>query len=128
MGARKFAWLGDVRLDREWDGGGFRVVPKLDLFHPGAVDLIASLFAALARQAVAGILIQDHLTLRREGFSAWDSRLHPRQRPDADPRRMLAPGTAQQRAWEAVKVACVGEAPGASPAPAAPPGRGSPSA
>lgn len=113
MGARKFAWLGDGKLlDREWDGSGFRAVPKLDLFHPGAVDLIASLFADLARQPVAGILIQDDLTLlRREGFSAWGQAAFIRASGlDADPRLMLAPRTAQQRAWEAVKVACVGEA------------------
>lgn len=113
MGARKFAWLADPRLlDREWDGSGFHAVPKLDLFHPGAVDLIASLFAALARQEVAGILIQDDLTLlRREGFSPWGQAAFIRASGlDADPRLMLAPGTAQQRAWEDVKVACVGEA------------------
>lgn len=113
MGARKFAWLRDGGLlDLEWDGSGFRAVPKLDLFHPGAVDLIASLFADLARQGPAGILIQDDLTLlRREGFSAWGRAAFIRASGlDADPRRMLAPGTAHQRAWEAVKVARVGEA------------------
>jgi hypothetical protein len=113
MGARKFAWLRDGELlDREWEGSGLRAVPKLDLFHPAAVDLIASLFADLARQAVAGILIQDDLTLlRREGFSAWGRAAFIRASGlDDDPRLMLAPGTAHQRAWEAVKVACVGEA------------------
>jgi biofilm PGA synthesis lipoprotein PgaB len=113
MGARKFAWLRERGLlDREWDGSGFRAVPKLDLFHPGAVDLIASLFADLARQEVSGILIQDDLTLlRREGFSAWGRAAFIRASGlNDDPRLMLAPGTEQQRAWEAVKVACVGEA------------------
>lgn len=111
MGARKFAWLDDGELlDREWDGSGFRVVPKLDLFHPGAVDLIVSLFAALARQPVSGILIQDDLTLlRREGFSAWGRAAFIRASGlAADPRLMLAQGTAQQRAWEALKAARVG--------------------
>lgn len=112
MGARKFAWLSDSEiLDREWDGRSFRPIPKLDLFHPGAVDLIASLFSALARQKVAGILIQDDLTLlRSEGFSAWGRAAFTRASGlDAEPARMLLRGTAHQRAWESVKVARVGE-------------------
>jgi hypothetical protein len=106
MGARKFAWLGDRDLlDREWRAGETRPIPKLDLFNPQAQELIVNLFSALARQGVAGILIQDDLILQRfEGFSSWGKASFNRaSNMTVDPRRMLAPGTAQNRAWEDLK-------------------------
>lgn len=112
MGARKFAWLGDERLlDRGWQGGAERTLPKLDLFNPAAVDLLAALFAALARQPVRGILIQDDLTLlRHEGFSRWGREAFARESGlAADPERMLAKGSAWARAWEETKTARVGQ-------------------
>ena len=112
MGARKFAWLNDDDLrDREWTGTGSRAIPKLDLFNPQARELIVRLFAALARQGVQGILIQDDLILmRNEGFSNWGKASFSRASGlDADPLRMLATGTEQQRAWESLKVARIGE-------------------
>jgi len=107
MGARKFAWLSDRDLlDREWRAGETRAIPKLDLFNPQAQELIVNLFSTLARQGVAGILIQDDLILQRfEGFSSWGKASFSRASGMAvDPRRMLAPGTAQNRAWEDLKV------------------------
>ncbi len=112
MGTRKFAWLEDNDLlDREWSAGKARLIPKLDLFNPRAQELIAMLFAHLARQPVAGILIQDDLTiLGGEGFSSWGKACFTHHSGlDADPRLMLARGTAHNRVWQERKAACVGE-------------------
>ena len=112
MGARKFAWLDDNDLrDREWTGDGSRAIAKLDLFNPQARELIVKLFAALARQGVQGILIQDDLTLLQgEGFSSWGRASFTRASGlAADPRRMLKRGSLHQRAWEDLKTARVGE-------------------
>jgi len=106
MGARKFAWLRDATLlDREWSAGGSRPVPKLDLFNPQAQELIAKMFAALARQLLQGILIQDDLTLLRyEGFSSWGRASFTQYSGlAAEPLRMLARGSAHNRAWEDLK-------------------------
>lgn len=113
MGTRKFAWFGDERLlDRQWRDGREQVLPKLDLFNPEALELQAALLAALARQPVRGILLQDDLTLLQgEGFSGWGQAAFARASGlAADPRLMLKRGTAQQRAWQELKVARVGEA------------------
>jgi hypothetical protein len=110
MGARKFAWLGDDGLlDREWSAGSMRTIPKLDLFNPKAQELVVRMFAGLARQPVRGILIQDDLTLlESEGFSSWGRASFSRASGlDADPRRMLARGSAQNRAWEDLKAGSV---------------------
>lgn len=112
MGARKFAWLGDARLlDREWRDGETRPIAKLDLFNPRALDLLVDLFAQLARQPVRGILIQDDLTLlRAEGFSSWGrARFSRASGLAADPRRMLAAGSAANLAWEDLKAGTVTE-------------------
>ena len=112
MGARKFAWLDDDGLrDREWTGDGSRAIDKLDLFNPQGRELIVKLFAALARQDIQGILIQDDLTLLQgEGFSSWGRASFTRASGlEADPRRMLKRGSAHQRAWEDLKTARVGE-------------------
>jgi hypothetical protein len=112
MGVRKFAWLADRELlDSEWSGGEAKPISKLDLFNPRALELVVALFAQLSRQKVSGILIQDDLTiLRGEGFSSWGKARFARASGlDADPRRMLARGTAHQRAWEDLKVLCVAE-------------------
>jgi len=112
MGARKFAWLGnDALLDREWSAGEPRPIPKLDLFNPQALGLIVALFSRLAGQPVQGILIQDDLTLLRgEGFSNWGKASFIQASGlEADPRRMLARGTAHYRAWEDVKARRVAE-------------------
>ncbi len=113
MGTRKFAWFGDQRLlDRQWRDGREHMIPKLDLFNPEALELQAALLAALARQPVRGILLQDDLTLLQgEGFSGWGKAAFARASGvAADPRSMLKRGTAQQRAWQELKVARVGEA------------------
>jgi hypothetical protein len=110
MGARKFAWLADpALLDREWRDGAARLVPKLDLFNPQAQELIAELFGRLARQPVGGVLIQDDLTLLgREGFSSWGRASFVRASGlEAEPRRMLARGSAHAQAWEDLKSATV---------------------
>jgi hypothetical protein len=110
MGARKFAWLHrQDLLDREWRAGEERSIPKLDLFNPQAQDLIVGLFSRLAGQGVAGILIQDDLTLQRfEGFSSWGKASFSRAAGlTADPGRMLAAGTSHQRAWEDLKTSRV---------------------
>jgi hypothetical protein len=112
LGARKFAWLADrTLLDGEWRDGGVRSIPKLDLFNPQAQELIVRLFGELARQRVDGILIQDDLTLlQSEGFTAWGlAGFRQACALDADPRLMLARGTAQHRAWQELKVAKVRE-------------------
>ncbi len=112
MGARKFAWLADNGLlDREWSAGEARRIPKLDLFNPQAQELIVMLFTHLARQPVAGILIQDDLTiLGGEGFSSWGKASFTRQSGlEADPGLMLSRGSAQNRVWEELKAVCVGE-------------------
>ena len=112
MGARKFAWLDDNGLlDREWSAGKVRIIPKLDLFNPQAQELLVMLFTRLARQPVAGILIQDDLTiLRGEGFSSWGKASFTRYSGlDADPGLMLSRGSAYNRVWEEVKTVCVGK-------------------
>jgi biofilm PGA synthesis lipoprotein PgaB len=112
MGARKFAWLNrQGLLDQEWRAGETRPVPKLDLFNPQAQELIVNLFARLSRQAIKGILIQDDLTLQRfEGFSSWGRASFSRASGmTADPRRMLARGSAHNRAWEDLKAGRVAE-------------------
>lgn len=112
MGARKFAWLREERLlDRHWHKGESQPIPKLDLFNPEAVELQAALFAALARQPVRGILVQDDLTLlRQEGFSRWGREAFARESGlAADPARMLAKGSAWARAWEETKTTRVGQ-------------------
>lgn len=112
MGARKFAWLRDADLlDREWASGEARMIPKLDLFNPRAQELVVRLFAQLARRRVSGILIQDDLIfLRHEGFSSWGQACFARASGlDADPRLMLAKGSAHQRAWQDLKVRQVSE-------------------
>lgn len=112
MGARKFAWLKKRDLlDLEWIAGETRPIPKLDLFNPQAQELIVNLFSRLARQAIKGILIQDDLTLQRfEGFSSWGRASFSRASGmTADPRRMLARGSAHNRAWEDLKAGCVAE-------------------
>jgi hypothetical protein len=106
MGGRKFAWLrDDALLDREWSAGGSRPIPKLDLFNPEAQELIVRMFAALARQPLQGILIQDDLTLlRHEGFSSWGRASFTQASGLAvEPSRMLAQGSAHNRAWEDLK-------------------------
>jgi hypothetical protein len=112
MGARKFVWLGDAGLlDREWSARETRSIPKLDLFNPQALELIVKLFGQLARQQVKGILIQDDLTLlRNEGLSIWGRASFSRASGlAADPRRMLAKGSAHNLAWEDLKVRRVAE-------------------
>jgi biofilm PGA synthesis lipoprotein PgaB len=112
MGARKFAWLTDRELlDREWHAGGARLIPKLDLFNPRAQELVVKLFGQLAGQRVQGILIQDDLTLlRSEGFSSWGrASFAGVSGLDAEPRRMLAKGTAHHGLWEDLKARRVGE-------------------
>ncbi len=107
MGGRKFAWMrDDLLLDRDFRAGDPVSIPKLDLFNPRAVDLIVGLFAQLARQPVKGILIQDDLTiLRNEGFSNWGKASFSRASGlAAEPRRMLAGGSAHNLAWEDLKV------------------------
>jgi len=111
MGARKFAWLDDPNLlDSEWNAGATRRIPKLDLFNPQALELIVRLFGRLARQQVRGILIQDDLTLlRREGFSNWGKASFSRASGMAALENlMLQKGSAQNLAWEELKVKCVG--------------------
>ena len=58
-----------------------------------------------------GILIQDDLTLQRfEGFSSWGRASFSRASGmTADPRRMLARGSAHNRAWEDLKAGRVAE-------------------
>jgi hypothetical protein len=112
MGARKFAWLKDAGLiDREWRSGEARPIHKLDLFNPRAQELLVRLFAQLARQPIAGILIQDDLTLLgNEGFSNWGRASFTRHRGvEAEPRRMLARGSAHNRSWEDLKAKRVSE-------------------
>jgi hypothetical protein len=112
MGTRKFAWLNrQDLLDQEWSAGETRPLPKLDLFNPQAQELIVNLFARLASQAIKGILIQDDLTLQRlEGFSSWGRASFSRASGmTADPRRMLARGSAHNRAWEDLKAGRVAE-------------------
>jgi hypothetical protein len=112
MGARKFAWLNDSGLlDTEWDERRPRLIPKLDLFNPQAQELIVKLFAQLARQPVQGILVQDDLTLlRNEGFSSWGKASFFRASGmAAEPPRMLARGSAHNRAWEELKAGKVAE-------------------
>lgn len=107
MGTRKFAWLKDSGLlDHEWASGVPRLTSKLDLFNPQSLELIVRLFGQLARQQVAGILIQDDLTLLRgEGFSSWGKASFTRASGlAADPQRLLAGGSAHNRVWEDVKV------------------------
>jgi hypothetical protein len=112
MGTRKFAWLNDAGLlDREWTPSGALLIPKLDLFNPESLELIVRLFNQLARQPVAGILIQDDLTLlRSEGFSNWGKASFSRASGlAADPQRMLRQGSAHNLAWENLKVRRVAE-------------------
>ena len=112
MGARKFAWLDDAGLlDREWSERRPRLIPKLDLFNPLAQELIVKLFAQLARQPVQGILVQDDLTLLgNEGFSNWGKASFTRASGlAAEPPRMLARGSAHNRAWEELKAGRVAE-------------------
>ncbi|MBN2346716.1 MAG: hypothetical protein JXO51_10040 [Candidatus Aminicenantes bacterium] len=106
MGVRKFAWLDDPRLlDREWREGTASLIPKLDLFNPQAQDLIAGLFASLARLPICGILVQDDLAiLRNEGFSSWGkASFHLASGLAAEPRRMLAVDSDAGRVWEDLK-------------------------
>jgi hypothetical protein len=113
MGARKFAWMAEAGLlDREWRAGGTHPIAKLDLFNPRALDLVAGLFAQLARRQVRGILIQDDLTLQRsEGFSSWGLASFSRASGlAAEPRRMLDRGSAANLAWEDLKAGTVTEA------------------
>lgn len=113
MGTRKFAWLNNAGLlDREWSAGALRPIPKLDLFNPEALELIVLLLDRLARQPIAGILIQDDLTLLRgEGFSNWGKAIFSRTSGLAAVERlMLKKGTVQNMAWEDLKVKRVGEA------------------
>lgn len=68
---RKYSWLGRSSLaDRQREDGRLSPSSKLDLFQPGAVDLMVGLFRDLARTGVDGILIQDDLVMRAgEGLS-----------------------------------------------------------
>jgi biofilm PGA synthesis lipoprotein PgaB len=106
MGARFFAWFRNSScLDLEWRNGQRRIVPRLDLFNPEAVDVIVSLFKELAQKPVQGILIQDDLVLRRnEGFSNWGKACFTRATGwPADERLMAESGSASFRAWERLK-------------------------
>lgn len=73
MIARRFDWLKDPRyLDRQSTGSGLEVIPRLDLFNPGAVKRIVAVYGDLAQSGITGIMIQDDLVLRsREGLSSW---------------------------------------------------------
>ncbi len=68
---RKYPWLGRPELaGRQREKGRLETSQKLDLFHPGTVTLLVSLFGELARTGVDGILIQDDLVMRDgEGLS-----------------------------------------------------------
>jgi hypothetical protein len=106
MGGRYFQWFMDARyLDSEWQNHQKRIIPKLDLFNPDAVQLIVGLFRQLAENPIQGILIQDDLVLRRgEGFSNWGKAYFTMATGfPADERQMAKTGSALGRAWERVK-------------------------
>jgi biofilm PGA synthesis lipoprotein PgaB len=106
MGGRWFSWFHDARyLDREWQNGQLRVIPKLDLFNPEAEQIIVDLFKQLARKPIQGILIQDDLVLRRnEGFSNWGKAYFTRATGlPADEHLLSQNGSAYNQAWEHCK-------------------------
>jgi hypothetical protein len=107
MIGRKFKWLSEASLfDSQYENDSCQVIPKLDIFNPGAVRKIIAIYKELASRKINAILIQDDFMLRyNEGFSNWGkAQFAAVTKVPAVEKLMCENGTPYNEAWKRVKM------------------------
>jgi len=106
MIGRNFKWVDQSLLDYQYEDGQRRLIRKLDLFNPEAVQDLMEVYRELASHKIAAVLIQDDFTIRyNEGFSGW-GKAHFAQTAKVPAREdlMIQKNTPYNRNWNRVKM------------------------
>ncbi len=106
MIGRNFKWLDRSLLDYRYENGQHRLIPKLDLFNPEAIQKLMEVYRELASHKIDCILIQDDFAIRyNEGFSSWGKTHFAREaRVPAREYLMMQKNTPYNRKWNRVKI------------------------